>query len=147
MVGFAFVRKDSGNVDYIISWANVTELPENYPYDANTYEVVKIEDYKGDFNNYECCNLADKTFNKRLIVTADKTRTLAGGTVNITVTYPDAANETAHLSIDDTIVQDVLAVNGSANISTGLTVVGFNKITVTSTTHYGINSISVEVLS
>ena len=44
MVGFAFVMKDCGNVDYIISWANVTELPENYPYDANTYTV---DNYNG----------------------------------------------------------------------------------------------------
>jgi hypothetical protein len=147
MIAFSYVRKDSGNVDLIMTWRNVTEFPSNCPVDTNVIQIVKLDNYNYDMENYEAIDLTNNTAKKKLIITSDKSRTLVGGTVNIHIKYPDnTINETVHTFINDVPAQDVLIVNGEANISYSPNILGFNRIGVKSTSHFGYNTISIEVL-
>lgn len=145
MTGFAFVDKNNGNVDFIISWTGVDTLPSGYPIEENQ-EVIKIENYNNDFQNYEAYDLVNKMFNKRLSVTVDKVRTLLGSAINIQVNCPSTVNELIHLKIG-TVTQDIYTVNGVVNFSYAVTELGFINIEATSSTIYGKNSTVVEILN
>jgi len=145
MVGWAFIDKDCGNVMQIMYWTTSNKFPVGCPVPDNQV-IVQIDDYEGDGLSYEAYDLANKVFVKRLKVTTDKVRTLLGSSVNITITYPEKVEGTAHLTIDG-VTQDVYIVNGEVTTSYSVQKVGFINIIATSSTIYGLNYASVEVLS
>lgn len=145
MIGFAFVDKECGNVDFIVSWQNVTELPTDYPISDNQ-QVIKIEDYNLDYQNYGSYDLVNNVFNKRLTVSTNKARTLLGSSVNITIDYPASVNEIVHVKIGNTS-QEVLVVNGTVTFSYTTQELGSIQIIAKSSSIYGLNYAGFEVLN
>jgi hypothetical protein len=145
MTGFAFINKDCGNVDCIVSWAELDELPNDYPIQPNQ-QVIKIENYNNDYRNYESYDLVNNTFNKRLTVTTDKFRTLLGSAINIKIDYPISVNEIVHLIIGST-TQDVYVVNGTVTFSYTTQELGGIQIIAKSSSIYGLNYAGIEVLN
>ncbi|MPM91954.1 hypothetical protein SDC9_139088 [bioreactor metagenome] len=146
MKGFAFVDKNSGNVDFIISWANVEILPENYPVGENQV-VITIDNYNNDPQNYEAYDLENKVFLKKLTISTDKVRTLLGATVNVQIAYPDnTVNEMVHVTIG-AVSKDVFVVNGNVTFSYNAQEIGILQVTATSSSIYGKNYANLEVLN
>lgn len=147
MKRYAIIDKTNGNVDFTMGWGDDRDLPENYPMELNQ-EVITITDdnIKVDGSSY-CYNSNTKEFEKKLTVTTDNTKIVhIDGVANITIIYSDTTiNEVCHMELDGQTV-DIDIINGKATVPFSSEILGWHNFIFTSSSHYGKNYLSVEVV-
>ena len=145
---YVVVDKTNGNVESKFNWGDDRNLPANYPLGVNE-EMITLLDAEGEnLDASNCCyNPNTKTFGPKLAVSSNVTQfDHVSGSAAITITYPvDTVNESCNLSMDDQSVA-VNIVNGVGTFTFTSQVTGWHRLTASSSSFYGQNTVSVEAV-
>lgn len=145
---YVIVDNPTGNVEGKFNWGDDRDLPANYPLGVGE-QILTLLDAEGenlDAAN-SCYNPNTKTFSPKLTVSSSVTQfDHVNGSATITITYPvNTVNESCNLSIDGQSVP-VSIVNGIGTFTFTSQVTGWHILTASSSSFYGQNTISVEVI-
>lgn len=148
MRSYVLIDTTCGNVEGKFSWIDDRDLPADYPHGANE-QIITLLDADGenlDAAN-SCYNPNTKTFVPKLTITSNISQfNHLSGSATITITYPvNTVNESCNLSIDGQTV-GVNIVNGVGSFTFTSQVTGWHTLVASSSSFYGKNSVSVEVV-
>lgn len=144
---YVLIDNTNGNVEGKFNWGDDRELPANYPIGSNE-QIIPLLDHEGeDLDINSCYNPNTKTFGPKLTITSNVPQfDHVSGSATITITYPvTTVNESCNLSIDGQFVP-VGIVNGVGTFTFTSQVTGWHRLTASSSSFYGKNIVSVEVV-
>lgn len=145
---YVIVDNTTGNVESKFNWGDDRDLPADYPLGANE-QIITLLDADGEKLNSptSCYNPNTKTFGSKLTITSNVTQfDHLNGSATITITYPvNTVNESCNLSIDGQSVP-VSIGNGVGTFTFTSQVTGWHTLTASSSSFYGKNSVSMEVV-
>jgi len=145
---YVIVDKTNGNVVSKFNWGDDRDIDPNYSISANE-EIITLLDAEGENLDAQnsCYNPIAKNFGPKLTVASNVTQfDHLTGSATITIIYPvNTVNESCNLSIDGQSVA-VNIVNGVGTFTFTSQVTGWHILTVSSSSFYGQNTVSVEVV-
>lgn len=145
---YVLIDSTCGNVESKFNWGDDRDLPANYPL-ASNHQILTLLDDDGENldSPNSCYNPNTKTFGPKLTITSNVTQfDHVSGSATITITYPvNTVNEACNLSIDGQTAT-VNIVNGVGTFNFTSQITGGHMLTVSSSSFYGKNVVSVEVV-